>query len=345
MPRALRPEIAGGFYYLTCEGTETRRLFPRDDDYRYFVELLESAGPTFGVEIHGFVLLDDAYRLLIKTQSANLKQFMQRINVWYSAWFKKHSADGGAVFGERFQSILVEPGTPLARLSRHFHLIPIREHLVDAAGLSSARFQFFDETSVKARIQQLREYQWSSYRYYAGYATAPKWLHTDLILKSVMGLTGKAEGDAQKTYRTYVEQAARIGLEEDILKSVRKRVFLGSERFVEKMRGALEKHAADKESAHQTRVEWETIVEAVEKVRGRKWSEFVETYGDPGRDLALYAARKHGSYTLKELGDRVGGMGVTAVGQAVTRFESQLATSETLKRDLANIQKEILKEA
>jgi putative transposase len=343
MPRPLRPEIAGELYHVTCFGAEERKLFPNDATCKHFLHLLEEAISTYGIEIHGFVLLDDSYRLLVKTRTANLKQFMHRLNVGYTVGLNRQSESGGAAFGERMRIILVEPGENLLRLSRHLHLAPIQEHLVNPTTLNSVRVQFFTEESVQLRLRTLREYRWSSYRAYAGYIAGPEWLRRDLVLGAVAVASGEWDMSPEKSYRTYVEQAARIGLKEDILNAVKKRLFLGDEEFVARMKGTLEKHAREGGSlSSKARIDWDRIVKAVEKVRGRRWDEFINEYGDSGRDLALYAARKLGGYTLREAGERVGGMGITAVGQAVTRFERQLAKDLTLRKQFTILQERLL---
>ena len=342
MPRAPKPEIAGEVYHITSFGTVERKLFPNDTSCQQFLQLLEEIASTYGVEIHGFVLLDDSYRLLIKTPSPNLKQFMHRLNVGYTARLNRRS-EKGAVFGERLRAILVEPGESLLRLSRHFHLAPIQKHLVNPANLNSVRTQFFTEQSVHLRLQALREYRWSSYRAYAGYIAGPEWLHRELVLRAAAAVAPEPGLAPERSYRAYVEQAARIGLQEDILNAVRKRLFLGGDQFVARMEGTMEQHLRSGGMlSSKARIDWARIVQAVEKVRGRRWEEFIDKYGDPGRDLALYTARKLGGYTLRELGERVGGIGLTAIGQAVTRFEQQLAKDLTLRRQFSTIQKRLL---
>ena len=127
-----------------------------------------------------------------------------------------------------------------------------------------------------------------------------------------------------------MEQPARLGVQETIFTQVRDKVFLGREDFIAKVRKSVER---EHRRNARPRLGWENIVGAIEKVRGRRWTEFMNQYGDSGRDLALYIGRFYGGYTLKELGERVGGLGFTAVGQAVTRLQSRLSTDKQLQKD------------
>jgi hypothetical protein len=67
-------------------------------------------------------------------------------------------------------------------------------------------------------------------------------------------------------------------------------------------------------------------------VKGEKWDEFSQRYGDWGRDAALWLGRRRGRYTLGELGQLAGGMDYAAVGQAISRFVKRLQTVAELRR-------------
>ena len=64
----------------------------------------------------------------------------------------------------------------------------------------------------------------------------------------------------------------------------------------------------------------EEIVAIVERLKGETWADFRNRYGDWGRDVVLWAGRKYGGMTLKELGAAAGGMDDVAVAAAVRRI-------------------------
>lgn len=68
---------------------------------------------------------------------------------------------------------------------------------------------------------------------------------------------------------------------------------------------------------------------AVGSVRGEPWENFVNRYGDWGRDLALYIGRSRCGLTLKELGVHAG-MNASSVSQAVMRIRKMLAKDKEL---------------
>jgi len=109
-------------------------------------------------------------------------------------------------------------------------------------------------------------------------------------------------------------------------------VMLGSAAFLARMKQRIRKVSPEQPDRKilDRVMPWARIVEVVEKVRGGKWDEFREAYGDVRRDLALYLARERSGLTLKEIGERAGGMDYKRVGKAVERFRRRLATDSKL---------------
>ena len=88
------------------------------------------------------------------------------------------------------------------------------------------------------------------------------------------------------------------------------------------------------------RIPFDKIVQAVEEVRGEEWDAFAGRHGDWGRDMTFYLARKQSGLSLREIGEKAGGMPYKTVGKAVERFEKKLAENRVLQK----IKKQILKE-
>jgi len=57
----------------------------------------------------------------------------------------------------------------------------------------------------------------------------------------------------------------------------------------------------------RSRPTWESVVAAVEKVKGEKWEQFRDRSGDWGRDMALLVARRQCGLTLRELAAKLEG--------------------------------------
>jgi hypothetical protein len=68
---------------------------------------------------------------------------------------------------------------------------------------------------------------------------------------------------------------------------------------------------------------WDRMV-AGAVLGGARWEEFRDNYCDWGRDAALYLGRQRGRLKLRELARMSGGVGYTAVAQAVRRVREQI---------------------
>ena len=64
--------------------------------------------------------------------------------------------------------------------------------------------------------------------------------------------------------------------------------------------------------------------------QGRFKAVFADRRGDWGRDVTLWAARRLGVYTLRELANEVGGLDYSAIYQAVRRIESRAKKDKEL---------------
>src|SRR5437667_11980997 len=77
MARPLRMERVGAWYHVTARGTERRVIFADDRDRRRWMELVAEAVAVFNLVVHGYVLMDNHYHLMVQTREANLSRAMQ----------------------------------------------------------------------------------------------------------------------------------------------------------------------------------------------------------------------------------------------------------------------------
>mgnify|MGYP001305243846 CR=1 FL=1 len=329
MARPLRINVAGGWYHLTSRGQRRERIYCDDKDRAEFRRRLEEGTKRYGVEIHAYVLMDNHYHLLLRAPKANASEAMQWLNNGYGMWWNRRHGQAGHVFQGRFKSVLVEGGVWLLTLSGYLHLNPVavkalglgkREKRAGGLGLTRVSAE-----SVKARLDALRTYRWSSYRAYAGYEPVPRWLRTREVLGRVDG--GRAG------YREWMEDRLAQGYSEDIWSRLKWNAVLGSERFAEKMRRQAQVvRETQGRGKLREAVAWEDVVRAVEQVKAEPWQAFEGRYGDWGRDLGLWIARRRAGLTLRELGQRAGRMDYSAVSEAVRRFERSTMQRPKVKK-------------
>jgi hypothetical protein len=139
MARSLRIDVAHGWYHVLNRGVERRQIFPRAE--------------------------------------ANLSRAMQWLNLSYGAWFNRRQQRSGPLFQGRFKAILHDPEGAALEINRYIHLNPVR---VKALGGQEARSGAEDRLGsggagtgpsrelVKARLDALSSYRWSSYQVYIG---------------------------------------------------------------------------------------------------------------------------------------------------------------------------------
>lgn len=328
MARPLRIQRPGGRYQVTARGNERRAIFRDDRDRRRFLELLGELPERFGTRVHGWVLMDNHFHLLLETPEANLSQTGQWLNVSYSVWFNRRHQRSGHLFQGRFGAVLVGGEGEWLEVARYVHLNPVR---VARLGLSKPDRQRQKRAAardpgarrVAERLRVLRNYRWSSYRAYVGLATAPGWLRREALLGASGGRTA---GEQRRAFAEYHEAPLREGRLERVWDRVVAGAVLGSERFVAEVRAAWKWRSVEEARSGEFRggVAWERIVEAVEAVHGGRWEAFRDRYGDWGRDVALYLGRQRGRLKLEELARFSGGVGSTAVAQAIRRVRQQI---------------------
>ena len=144
MARQLRIEYEGAFYHVTSRGNQKGRIFWEDIDRTKFKDILRRTKERYRYFLHGYVMMNNHYHLLIETPHANLKQIMQNINTSYTVYINRTRNKFGHLFQGRYKSFIVDKENYLVELSRYIHLNPVR------AGI----------------VNRPQEYLWSSYRDY-----------------------------------------------------------------------------------------------------------------------------------------------------------------------------------
>jgi hypothetical protein len=259
---------------------------------------------------------------------------MQWLNNGYGMWWNRRHGQVGHVFQGRFKAILLEGGAHLLGISQYIHFNPVavkglgwgkREKLAEDLGRMPPSPEL-----VRGRLETIRSYRWSSYRAYAGYERSPEWLTRDEVLSRVKG--------GSQGYRERTEGRLTQGESEDIWSKLKWSAVLGSESFSRAMRAKahiLRETHGRKDLRREVR--WEEVVKAVQTVKGESWEEFVDQYGDWGRDMALWIARRRGGQTLRELGEQAGGMDYSAVSEAVRRFDRKRLEDPKIKKAVRDV--------
>lgn len=339
MARPVRIRVAGGLYHVCARGQDRQALFTDRRDYAHFLELLEEMHERFRVRVYAYCLMRNHHHLLVKTPEGNISRAIQWVNGSYGIWHNRRHARSGHLFGERFKAVLVENEAWGLEVSFYVHLNPVMTEDL-RLGKQSRKAQARGwagppkKEDVQRQLEVLRRHAWSSYQAYAGYGARPEWLDSGILLRRAGGT---------EKYRRAVEDRIRQGTEEGFRSRVRWGLVLGGERFARKVRGKVQlcrESAGQKELAR--RRSFGEIVKIVERLKGEPWLVFRDRYGDWGRDAVLWACRKYGGMTLKELGMAAGGMDYVAVAAAVRRITDRSRSEARVRSVLKRVERQCI---
>ena len=126
MARALRVQYPGALYHITNRGNERKALFKDDVDRREFLKILSQSINTYGVTMHGFVLMKNHWHILAQTPLGNLGEFMRHFNITYTSHYNRRHKRVGQLYQGRYKSFLVELESYLSKVSRYIHLNPVK---------------------------------------------------------------------------------------------------------------------------------------------------------------------------------------------------------------------------
>ena len=325
---------------MVNRGIERREIFKDEKSCEHFLELLSKMPGRFAIKIHAYVLMGNHYHLQLETPRTNLSKAMQWLNVSYCVWYNRRHSRVGPLFQGRFKAIIHEKETQGVTINRYVHLNPVRvKGLGDHEGRTGSGEEMKPEM-IEQRVKALKEYRWSSYRYYAGGMKSPKWMTTGTILGY---FEGESEQARRGSYRRALEEAAGLGhWETDWKSEVKAMLLLGSEQFVDRMKGLLKGDRREQTSLRHARTKvlsWNEITLAVAKAWKSEWEIAKQTHGSGALAAALYVSRHYSDRSLRELGQAVGGMEYPAVTMAIRRFERRLAVDKTLKTRLDGVLK------
>lgn len=323
MARPLRIDIEDGIYHVVTRGIDRKPIFRADVDREHFLGLMAEAHQRFRLRFLAFVLMDNHVHLIVQTPNGNLSRAMQWLKVSYSMWFNAKYRRVGPLFQGRFKSVLVDGDDGwLLELSLYVHLNPVRTQSLGANKLRQrAEAKGTARPSaelVLERVNTLRDYRWSSFRFYADQrVTAPAWLDLAEIMQR---LPSRQPG---KYYRELSVQRISNEFDVVILEKLGGRLAVGNEGFIERIR----KLAGDTHREAECRkelgkhVSWERLVRLAEEVRSEPWETIRGRRGDIGRAVVFRLARHYCGMTLKEIGEKANGTDYAAVSDLIRRYE------------------------
>ncbi len=240
---------------------------------------------------------------------------MQWFGTTYTRRYNVKNHRNGHLFQGRFKNFLIENDKYLMMLSCYIHRNPLR------AGI----------------IRRLVDYKWSSYPIYAYGKPSPEWLCTDVIL---------SQFDSKNKHQLYREMVQNYSREEKrIWEDFRHGLFLGSQKFINRIKSKYLSENPDVEIPQKRQVLRETnpvtILNKAAKVLKCNVNDFLQSSrihdtNKCNRDLLIFLLWSSGWYTNKEIGNLFG-LGYSSISRCVTIMKSKLSKEDEIKKSFEKI--------
>lgn len=176
-------------YHVTTRGNGRQAIFLDDRDREHFLLRLRDAVHTYQVRLYLFCLMTNHVHLIVETPLGNLSRFMQAVLTSHVTYFNRRHDRVGHVLQGRFSAKLVSTDEYLLRLTRYVHLNPV--FTADVTPLLLAK-----------RVEELRQYRWSSYPGYIDRSRRVAFVDYEPVL----GLVAAGRRRPEEAYRTFVEE-------------------------------------------------------------------------------------------------------------------------------------------
>ena len=275
-----------------------------------FLDTVGEMSQRFEVDICAYVLMDNHYHLLMRTRRGNLSRSMQWVGATYTKRFNLRHSRSGHLFQGRFKNMIVQNDAYLLQLSYYIHRNPVRA----------------------AMVKRLSSYNWSSYRNYAYGDQTTKWLNTELIMSQFLNVADK--------HLAYREAAQKYAKEEQkIWEDLRHGIFLGTKKFVQKIKKRYLPDIPDGEIPQQTQLSKSIDAEAVLikaagildcKLEHFRKAARVSQSEILNRDLLIYLMWQTGQLTNLQIAEMFG-LTYSAVSRRVGVFKNLLSGNNALQ--------------
>lgn len=311
----MRIEYPGALYHITSRGNEKKDIFLKDKDRKKFLSILTNYHDRYRVLVHCYALMKNHYHLVLETPLANLLKVMHGINSAYTGYFNREYRRVGHLFQGRYRAIVVDREAYLLELSRYVHLNPVRAGIVDKP----------------------EKYRWSSYLGYIRKQEARPWVEYGLVLSECADRPERS----RREYKRYVER----GREEDggsPLSEVYGQVLLGTEEFIEKLKGLVRGKGVGEEIVQRSLLkERPRAAEIVQSVAER-YGEEPEALRRRGRNkearkVAIYVMKRSSGLGNRDIAKQFGGLHYSAVTKTCERLEIEMKNNEALRRVVQEI--------
>jgi putative transposase len=253
---------------------------------------------------------------LFRTNRANLCRSMQWFGATYTKRFNLRHNRSDHLFQGRYKNMLVQNDAYLLQLSYYIHRNPLR------AGM----------------VRRVADYKWSSYRAYAYGKSHQSWLNTGPILLQFANVK-----DNHQAYRESMQKYSKE--EQRTWEDLRHGIFVGTEKFVKKIKKRYLPDIPHTELPHQKQVTRSINLDKVlSKAAGIlkcdmelcRNSTRISKSSTLDRDLLIYIAWQLGVATNQQIGDKFG-LTYSSVSQRARVIKEKLYKDKALARKYQHV--------
>ena len=187
MGRRPRIEYDGAYYHVIQRGDKGEHVFREDRFKAYFLKYLIRAVMSRQYVLHGYVIMDNHYHLLLQTPERPLSRLMHALNSRFAGYYNWSKKRRGHVFQGRYRALLILEDQYLLAVLRYIHHNPVK------AGLCT--------------LEEER-YPWSSDQWYR----KNKRYFTDIDL--ILNMLSENRSTALSLYRQFMLQEANDNYEQ-----------------------------------------------------------------------------------------------------------------------------------
>jgi putative transposase len=277
MARKLRIQYEGALYHVINRGNYRRDIFGSAGAAQAFEAALWEACAVNGWRLHAFVLMRNHYHLALETPRANLVEGMHWLQSTFATRFNRLRQARGHLFQGRYQALLIEDRSALARVVDYIHLNPVRAKLLPPERVAEFRWSSLHLLLHGPRPPALSCQDWleahgltDSSRGLRAYAKRLGALAADETEQKRQGLEQLSQGWAIGTAgwrralaKDYADRALAPGLEAGELRDLKE------SRWTEVLEQGLKRHRQSREAAAASHgsLPWKlTIAQALRQV-------------------------------------------------------------------------------
>ena len=131
MPNRRTIFLADEFYHLYNRGVDRAQIFFSEDNYHYFMLLLEGKAAHYSVRIVAFCLMPNHFHLLIRPDRDHaVSRFLNGLLGSYAQGLNAALKRVGPLFQSRTKAVRVARNEYLAHAARYIHFNPVAAGLV-----------------------------------------------------------------------------------------------------------------------------------------------------------------------------------------------------------------------